>query len=381
MIKKIYKALSIILLFICTAVFSGCWDYTDVDRRGIYTSIGIDKLKGGIEITSESAGFKTSLSKGENKAELGIIHVISSNGINFEEARFNDDLKTPFPIFLGAVKTVVFSQNYAKDGIFPYINRINRLYDYRKTILPVVSREPPKEMFNLTVSNDLSPGFLIEDIVRTLNQTGKGIYVTFKDILNFTSLKEIGFILPYVGIESGLISYLGFAVINEQGKLIDVIDSNNSKGLIYLLSDNPKLTESSSLGDNSNLLSTTPISFKRKVKTEYIDDKVIINIDLKLKEKLEYTYKETSLSHDDLIMLENILSNKIKGYIVDTISKAQEDYKCDIFQFLRYFRAQNPKAYKTIDWKEKFPKAEVNVNVDVKIASVCLYDYKANNKK
>lgn len=381
MIKNIYKTLSIILIFMCTTVLSGCWDYADIEKRNILTSVGIDKAKNRIEITSEMAGFKTSLSKGENKSELGNIYKISSYGINFEEARFYDDIKSPFPIFLGAIKTVVFSQSYAKDGILPYINIIDRMYDYRKTILPVVSRETPKEIFNLNVPNDLSPGLLIEDIIRNLGQTGKGVYITFGDILNSISLEKIGFILPYIGIENRFISFLGFAALNEDGKLIDVIDINKSKGIVYLLSNNPNLTEYTSLKDTSNLVSITTMNFKRKIKTDYSDDKVIINIDLKLKEKLEYSYKETTLTDSDITELENTISDKIEGYITNIISKAQEDYKCDIFGLLKYFRAQNPKAYKTIDWKEKFPKAQVNVNVDVEIVSKGLYDYEANNKK
>lgn len=380
MIKKIYKSLCIMLIFMFTIIFSGCWDYADIEKRGIYVSIGVDKLKDNIELISEVAGFKTSLSKDTDKSSSSNIYKIISYGTNFEDARFVQDRKSPFPIFLGAVKTVVFSKNYARDGIFPYINRINRIYNYRKTVLPVVTRESPKEIFNLNVPNNLSPGFLIDDIIRNSSEDGKGIYIDFSDILNITSLKHMGFVLPYLGIDNELITYLGFAVMNEEGRLIDIINMNKSMGLLYLLSNKPNLTEYVSLHDNSNLISISPISFKRNIKTEYIDGKVVINIDLKLKEKLDYSYKEMTLTDNDLLTLENETSKKINGYITSIIKKAQEEYKCDIFEFLRYFRAQNPAAYKTIDWQKEFPKAEVNVNVNVKIVSKSFYDYESINK-
>ncbi|WP_027625877.1 Ger(x)C family spore germination protein [Clostridium lundense] len=380
MIKKIYKSLCIMLIFMFTIIFSGCWDYADIEKRGIYVSIGVDKLKDEVELISEVAGFKTSLSKDPNKSNSSNIYKIISYGPNFEDARFIQDRKSPFPIFLGAVKTVIFSENYAKDGILPYINRINRIYNYRKTVIPVVTKESPKEIFNLNVPNNLSAGFLIEDIIRSSNAEGKGIYIDFSDVLNIISLKHMGFVLPYLGIDNELITYLGSAIMNEESRLIDVININKSKGLLYLLSNNPNLTEYVSLHDNSNLISISPISFKKNIKTKYIDNKVVINIDLKLKEKLDYSYKEMDLNDNDLSMLENETSKKIKGYITSIIKKAQEEYKCDIFQFLRYFRAQNPVAYKTIDWKKEFPKAEVNVNVNTKIVSKNFYDYESINK-
>ena len=140
------------------------------------------------------------------------------------------------------------------------------------------------------------------------------------------------------------------------------------------------LTENISLKDDKKKYIFKVSVKKRNITTDYRDQKVIINIDLNLSTSLQYQYKMEPISKQLNKELENKISEKVKKDIVDIINKSQNDYGCDTFEFIKYFRAQNPKIYKKINWEDKYTSAEVNVNVKTKIINTGLKDSNAKSK-
>jgi len=85
--------------------------------------------------------------------------------------------------------------------------------------------------------------------------------------------------------------------------------------------------------------------------------------------------------HDNGIReLERMISAKVKREIVEIVSKSQDLYKCDIFQFARYFNADNPHVFKKISWVEEYPEAIVNIEVKTKNVSTNFLDLEAGEK-
>ncbi|PAB55665.1 Ger(x)C family spore germination protein, partial [Anaeromicrobium sediminis] len=322
----------------------------------------------------------TSSSKDEEKAETTKVFTMLSYGKNFEDARKKYDAASPFPVFLGATRVVVLGENYAKKGIEPYLNRIDHLYDYRKTVLTVISRKPPKELFNIKVKKDISVGFLIEDIMEHVAGKGEGLYPVTGELLSDIELGKIGYLLPYIGVEKGSIKYLGLAVM-KNSKLVDIIDIKNTFGIMYVLADEPRIVQvAESSEDGKNKLSFRTFVKKRKIKVDYVDGKVTINIDLDLKAQLRYQYYMEPISDAYIRKLEGIISEKAKNDVESIIKRAQNEFKCDIFGFARYFRAKQPEIYEKINWEYAFTKADVNVNVKTKIINMSLRDPNAKKK-
>lgn len=355
MIKALNKTFIILLILSIPFTLTGCWDYLDIEQRNIIISVGIDKSYNKLEFSSEIASFVSSMSQRSDRAELGTIHTDISYADTFEEIRLNGDRKRPYPTFLGATRTVVFGRNYAEYGISSYLNRINMLPDYRKTILPVVSRESPKELFKINIPNDLSVGFLIEHMISTLDEAGEALYPTVGQIISYISIGEVGYFLPYIGISNGEIKFLGYAAMNKNSQLLGILSDNNAKGVLYIWSKKPMLPEVIT-NDKNSLVSFSTVDFKRNIKTNYVNDKVIINFNFELKENIQYQYELSSIKKEDLKKFELIISNRIKSYVSNVVKVAQEDYKCDIFQLSRYFRAQNPKIYNQINGQKNFLK-------------------------
>ena len=134
------------------------------------------------------------------------------------------------------------------------------------------------------------------------------------------------------------------------------------------------------------MLSLTPfVCFKtlvkkRKIKADYADEKVTINIDLDLAAQLRYQYYMKPVSDEHIKKLEDTISEKVKNDIEYSIKRAQNEFGCDIFGFDKYFRAKQPEIYEKINWEDAFAKADINVNVKTKIINKSLTDPNAKKE-
>lgn len=366
-----------LLLLILFPLLTGCWDYRDINMTNISIATGVDIVNGEIEYTGEVVKIVSAQGKSGDKAQSTGVYNFHAYGKDYEKARQDFDSGVPYPHFLGASRAVIFSASYAKQGLTPYLQRIAHTYDYRKTILPVISREPPSELFKVKVENDISVAFLIEDILFSLTKQGKAIYPNVGTLLSDADIKTIGSLIPYVGIKGQNIKYLGMCVLKDL-KLIGIIDLGDTSGVLYILAKNPALTETIPGIDNQeNKFSFITTMKKRKIKTNYIDGKVIIDIELKLNATLNYQYYPESIDESKLKSLEDMLSQSIRKKIMKIIDLSQKEYACDFIGLARYFKAQNPLVYREINWEESYENAEINVNVTTKINTLGLSDYNA----
>lgn len=366
-LKKLYMLVLLLLL-------TGCSGYKDIDKKSIVISVGIDRLKNTIELSTETAKLASESGKAQEEAKITSVYTNRSYGKTFEKARDDLNSQQPYTTFLGATRVVVFGENYAKEGIESYMNRINKIYDYRKTVLSAVSHGSSSQLLQTSLPNDISVGFFIEHNIDYLTNEGQALYTNIGKILSSISMEEVGFLLPYIGKEKDCIKYLGLAVMKDS-KLIDVIPRDHTSGLLYILSKKATISEIlTHPKDAKNKLSFRTTIDKRKISTKQNKEKISIDIHLDLSAELIYQYYVNPISKKDLQQLENALSLKIQKDIKSIIHKSQKEYKCDIFQFARYFRGDHPNIYEKIKWSDIYPQVDINVFVTTKIINKNLFD-------
>ncbi len=376
MIKKLSK----LLILSTSLLLTSCWDYKDINERSISLSTGIDFVNDKVEFTGEIAKLTSPAGEDDEKAQTKNVYINVSYGKDFEEARIYYDAKLPYPVFLGATQVAIFGETFAKQGIEPYLNRINKLYDYRKTLLLVVSNVPPRELFNLKQQKEPSVGLLIEDLVNNLREKKMTVFSNFGQILSVLELDGVGYLLPYIGLEDNKISYSGLAVMKDS-KLVGVIDYQDTDGLIYVLAERPVLTESLfAPGDEENKFSLRTAVSRRKIKTEYKDGKVVFTIDMLVEGELRYQYYLSKIDDSVKKELEKMVSKKLTDDITSIFERSQKVYKCDIFHFAKNFRAEHPKIYKELDWEEAYTTAELNINIETSLINLGLTDPNVEKK-
>lgn len=380
MISKYNKILCAVLL---SLLLTGCWDYMDINKRSIVLSVGIDNVGDKIQFTGESTTQRASSSQGGGMSQQTDVYKFTSIGKYFEGARANLDVKTPFEEFNAATRAIIFSKKYAEQkGIESYIYRLYFLAGYRNSVLVSVSKESTSDLFSSKIENNISIGHGIEDTIRYLDAGGEALYKTVQQIKSDIEFKTIGYLLPYITREKDTIKYLGFAAMKDS-KLVGIIKREESNGFLFILSKKPvTATVVPRPGGEKNLFSFKTTLGKRSIKASYKEDKVNIYVDLKINSQLLCEYDNIEpLSKEDSKKIENIISSKIKEEVTSAIKRSQNEFKSDVFGFARHFRKDNPKVYKSIDWKEKYQKASIHVNVETTIKNTNLLDPNAKKPK
>ncbi len=377
------KTRKLLLMTLFSLVLSGCWDFEDINKRNITLSIGVEEVDEQIIFNGEIAKLVSESNKGGTSATVTDVYYYTSNGKDFEDAKYDYDYKIPNMDFSGAVRSVALSKEYAiKAGIESYINRFSFMPGFRSSVLVVISEQNTKELFEEKVINDISTGHGIENTIKYLEKIGYTKYTTVQDIRQDISFGDIGFVIPYIKKEKDKIKYLGLAVIKDS-KFIGVINADESIGTLYLTTKNASEIEKIPISQNkSNLASIQTKLNKRKIKTRCENGEIYIDIKLNLYSKLLYEYIEEPISDETIKKLESIIQDMVKQEVYSSIKRSQEEFRCDIFGFARYFKADNPKLYKTINWAEEYPDVQFNVEVKSKIINYNLINTKAgiNNK-
>ncbi|GMQ63892.1 Ger(x)C family spore germination protein [Vallitalea maricola] len=360
----------IICIFLIPMILTtGCWDSKDINEKAITISVGINSVNNLIQFTGEIVKLTKTSQETQTRYNTPGIYNVYAYGKTFEEVRRKLESMNPFDVFQGACRIVMFSASYGKLGIEPYLNRIDSLYDYRKTVLLVITREPPEELFNVKTDKAIAIGFLVDNLLSQLKEKGKSICPNVGELLSDIAFGSLGYVMPYIGKEFGDIKYLGLAVL-KNSKLIDIIDITDTKPILYILAKDPTLIELiSNPIDAENKYSFRISIDKRKISTAYKNDTVIINIDLNLDAELRYQYHIQKITNDMIKYLEKEISSKISNDIFNMIRKAQKEFECDIFSFGRYFKAYHYKQFRKMNWEDAFLTAKINVNVNTKIVN------------
>ncbi len=373
------KTCKIIIVIVMMCTLSGCWDFKDINQKSVILSVGVDRVGDKIEFSGESASLEE-VGQAETQISFAPVYTYYAVGNTFEEANLNSAQQFPFPIFLGATRVVAFGENYAKDGIEPYINRIDNKYDYRKTLLTVISSVPIFELFSTKVETDFAVGFFIEDTINYLTNRGKSVNTSVGEIVSKIAFESIGFVLPRIGLKNDKIFYEGLAVIKD-AKLVGTISIKDVDGLTFLTSKSAtyrKVLENP-FNDNNNYSFALQIS-RRNITTKYLNEKIIVNVDIEMSSQLEYQYYIKHLDNTILKMLEEKLEEKIKNEIVTMVKRTQEEFKSDIINIASYFKAQNPKTYEEIDWKKEYLNSEFIINIDINLKNQGFRDYNKKDK-
>lgn len=363
----------------------GCWSYNDINRTTLVLSIGLDIVDEEYHISGEHASLHSGKSdeSGGNGGGDPKVELFSGKGKDFEEARHAFRNQLTNPIFLGATGLILFGPKYAEKGIIPYINRIDKLPDYRKTAIVAISRETPSILFETGTKKSLGVGFLIEENLTMLKKRKAGLFITVGDVLSDIDMGLTGYLLPYFGLEEGEVKSLGYAAMKDS-KLVGTISTEDAHGVIYLMVKGAKMNEIITMpgfeGEFGFINFENNIKDK-KIKFDYRDGRLTINIELENKAVLEHQYYKHIVNKEMVNSLETLLSEKVETKVLEIITRSQTEFKADLFDFAKHFRAKHYREYMSIDWERAYIDAVVNVEVQTVITSLTLSDTEARSRR
>lgn len=366
--KRIYRIITLIAVFtFITMVLEGCWDLTDISKKLIVTSMGIDLKDDEIwfylEIANTAAG-GTGEGQGIEGSDSFVMY--QAHGKTLPEARDNLEEKLDKPLYLSGIRTLVFSERFTNEYMTEYLYRFRTDETYRKQGICVITKDNPGEVISKTHEAKKSLGLYIEEVFETMDKQGKFFPRTTGRIIENLSSKYSGFLLPCIGIQDNLPSIIGYSVV-ENAKIVGFISMSDVRihGVYFMKVDHPEIVYTMPYEDLNFTVKTKMT--KRRTEPNYTSDGINIKLSFDVSAELLYGNKRTpyNLTEDDLKQMSHILADMIKKEITDAVDQSQNEFGCDYLQFDDVFRIRYPDAAEAMDWDVEFPK--INTSVDVSV--------------
>lgn len=370
--RKVSKILLILtVMIILTVIVSGCADSKDINEKRILTAVAIDKKNNEIYLYSEIANIEeANKSEGVSKKYI----YVKSHGTTIPKARENLDRELDKQTYVSGIRTLILSENFAKEDLVEYLYRDRADELYRKKVVTVITKEDPEKLFKISNQKHISVGFSIEEMLKTLEEAGGSFSRTTSQLIENLSKRYSGFLLPCIGLQGNENSLIGYSVVNNT-TIDGFIPAEGSKGMVFIKTDKPKFDYIVPYKDNKF---TIEVSLKkRKIKPYYVNGKINFGMKFDFEAKLMYGDKKVPYNFDNAANAEitKILTDQLKNEITDAVEQAQKKFKCDYFQFNDEFRIKFPVEFEKMDWQNEFSKASFNVDVKVKLSETWMMDY------
>lgn len=356
-------------------------DSRDINDKLIATTIGIDKKDGEVWIHIEYANIQggTSGGEGSSGAEQKYIH-LKGHGKTFFQARSNLDGQLDLPIYLGGARTLLITEDFAKEDLLEYLYRVRSDENYRKKVITVTTKTDLDELFKKINDQNLSVGYCIEHTIESLESTGECFSRTTSRLLENLSSSYSGVLIPCFDLLDKEVALVGYSVVNGE-KVTDFIPIEESKGLNMLKVDNARSHYIIPYKQNQLTIETT--LKKRKQKAEYQDGNISFKVSLAYGATVEYGDMKTpyALTEADEQALTDELKKLIEQDVTIAVMEAQNKYKTDYIQFDDAFRVAYPVEFEKMNWGEEFVKAPVAFDIKVELDMRHIIDYTARESR
>lgn len=351
------KALEAALLIFAAAHFlCSCSGYTEIENMDILTSHFVAKDGAGVRIGGGVANVR---SLNDSMADSPVSY-ISASGQTLSEARKNLILSANHQLFYGSLRVLIIEDDYANDGIGEFLDYILSTSEHRTSVTLVTSSSNPRDIVEYRAINDFTGGFAAEGIIRTLRSQRLMSGCALSDVCEARANKQVGFVLPDILVEDGIMSIRGYSVFDRDKKTA-FLGSEHTAALNYLLSKNAVGEYTLYLQDGGYFLCRAEM-IKREIDIDENENgrlgaRADFDFDIKLSAPMN-----VQISQTDKLMAENMLKDRIKAEI-DAVIQLAVSEKCDFLRLYKPYQAKYRRQFHETDWREKIGNIELDVNV------------------
>jgi len=386
MVKKTFI---FIILIVTVFVSSGCWSRLEPKELAVITSIIYDlgeekTYKTIMEVLSPAAGMSTQSSNGGNQKKFKLI---VTEGFSLAEALRNSSEHIERRIYGGSNKVRFFTEKIALSSLKESMDFFLRdhIADERPMMIMIKGQEDPLKIYDVEMGLSEQLGVFAENMVRKQEEaTGYSVLVTTLDfvkdyldegkqpVMGVIEIKDNDAAIP--GQEGGsdqsapkkVLSYDGLAVFKGE-KLSGYMDDKQARAYNVLINKIKEAYYDFPLGEKT--VTARLLKSKTDIKTDFKNDKVTVNINIKSKTLLlqDQNLSEDLSDNNVVLEIQKSFNEEMKRQIMETVTKVQSDYKSDIFGFGGYFHNDYPEEWKSIKgrWDDDyFTSAEIVVNVE-----------------
>lgn len=404
------------MMFFCTTL-TGCYDALEIDDEVYTLAIGIDKgTNNKIRLTiqypvykSESGGESKGGGQTGDKGKGGGQNTVS--GTNVETIETSSiiggldifGMSISRRVSLMHTKLLIFSEEFAKEGVSRYLSPISRFRETRGEMNILVVQGKAEDymkenktnigeslakaielMMEQSGNTSFFPRVTFNKFYRNTISTFEQGYAAYAGVNDFSKLSsesktdvppletDKGFSpgnLPREGITKR--EYAGTAVFNG-GKMVGTLNSSETRYFMMITGDFKRgileLRDKKS-PDDVILLDIRP-SRSPVLKGHFEHGTPVIDIKIRLEGDIGSI--QSRINYENIKELEELnrqAADYIRENTVKVIDKVQKEYKSDIFSFGKKFAGyfSTIQEWEKYDWLSHFKDAKVNVTVSFNI--------------
>ena len=371
--RMLAKFLAVVLALLPAVLFSGCWDYREVENLSIVGGIGVDKGQNGYRyhLTFECMKMTGDLKSGGVQPLI-----IETDGNTIFDAVRSALNESDRKLYFSHMKLLILSSDIAKEGILPVLDWFNRDAEPRISLQILISREKTAgEILKLKPEdNQLTSFQMSQALLEATSYSAAVNQVRLFEVYNVLNSQD-GTSLTLPGIETkteGDVSapqLAGNAVFSGD-RLIGWLDKQSSKYLMFVLGKVHGGLLLTGVHPNDSSVTLEILTCKTSVKPVIQGKTITMKIDVNM--NAAYAEQNTRKNFLDIYPLktfETSASQTLKNGIENVIELAQQQYSADIFGFGSKVYQNDPKVWNGLrtDWNKTFPSVKYEVTAKVAI--------------
>lgn len=407
------------ILVIMTAllpfILSGCYDAAEIDDEVYALIIGADKgVNNAVRVTVQyptykeggggGSGMEKNSQEGGNGGKEEIVREVDGTivvtveaptileGVNIINA------SVPRRISLMHAKMIIFSEDYAREGIMNYLGPIARFRETRRVMQVVVCKGRAEDFIKENKSligasssksielmriqsrtNGYFPLVTFHDFYKAVLSPYQQACTTYAGTNDFKSLSQYSqsdkpFLRTEYDLEAGELPIRGTAkrefggtAIFDKGKMVGSLNLFETRYFMLVTGDFQRaiMTIEDKLKPNTAIPLDIRLGRKPKIRVYFKDG--IANIDINLNLEADLGAIQSRINYEKLDMIDD-LNRQIEDYIksgIEKVIKKTQLLKTDIFGF-GYYIAGNfltIEEFEKYNWHEHYPEAKVSVKV------------------
>jgi spore germination protein KC len=396
--------LLMLVVIILSVIFTGCYDSVEIDDDVFPVMIGVDKgVNNKIRLTIQYPTYETTANAGGSNSEYSQpgsnVHMIETPTIIEGVDMFGMAISRK--VSLKHLKTIVFSEDLAREGLKYYVAEIEKYRHIRSSMLVVVVKGKAEDFLKANKSN------IGESIAKANEllflQSSNNNYYPFVKFYNFNKAIVSNYeqsIAMYAGVNyfnnlnenikgntSPLITDNGFSpgkvprigvakreivgtAVFDGDRMVGYLDSYETRFYKIIKGDfqRGEISIEDRKKPGAAIVVNVKTMRKPKIKAYFINGKPVIDVNLKVDADLEAV--QSRIDYEDIHMI-NDLNNEIRDFLLKginhTIEKTQNEYGTDIFGF-GYYVANNFSTipeWESYNWLKHYPEAKINISLDI----------------
>ncbi|QNK39579.1 Ger(x)C family spore germination protein [Caproicibacter fermentans] len=376
--KKVLKTMIVILeAAIILFIFSGCWDYHELEAYSIVAGMAIDKGQNGYKY---HVTFECVKMSGSGKSQQIEPLLLNEDGNTIFDAVRSTLRESDKKLYFSHCKVLIVGSDIAKDGLRSVLDWMQRDAEPRLTLSVLVSKEKTAE--EILRVKPQSVQLLSFQIASTLQEStgfyGSPTSLQLYEVTNILNSDGLELVLPAIEkkpeVDGDTVQLSGGAVFKKD-KQIGWLSPNQDRYYNYVR-DKIK----------GGLLVTGPTPGSTNVTLEIIDSKTTVkpsvsgqsaSVEINVKMRAAYAEQDNEtdfLSKIGLAQVEKYAEKTLEFEIESNVKNVQQRFDSDIFGFGSKIHQSSPNDWNKLSksWDRIFKAMKVKVNAEVKIENTGL---------